>query len=349
MLLRACCLGLRPLSAVSACWKRIYQTQFYQGVASGGREQTFKYGGKLDYEFTFLGEKLGLNEGFFAFMHAETRFGEDINAQAGALAFPNTAMLFPFPEQQFTSISGLYVIQALNEKVALTAGKYRTLDLFNMIYPDANVRGNDGFMNLSMMLLVTLFRTTALSLNGAGVLGMKGTQVQSGLLVYDTQNVSTTIAPDLFGEGAVVLGYHRFFTEVAGKPGSHGFLGNYSSRTYTSTNPLSWTIIPGEGLVGGQQTARGELEITDINNEYLRHGGLHVALLGRGFAWLDAGTPAALHQAASFVESVEARQGRKVACIEEVAYRMGFILAAQLQSLAEQYENSYGDYLANLT
>jgi len=151
------------------------------------------------------------------------------------------------------------VIQALNEKVALTIGKYRTLDLFNMIYPDAHVRGVDGFTNSNLLLPLTLFRTTDLSINAAGILGMKGKQVQSGLLVYDPKNVSTTVAPDLFGEGAVILGYHRFFTEIAGLPGNHGFLGNYSGRTYTSTDPLSWSIIPGEGLAAGQTTGSWSL------------------------------------------------------------------------------------------
>lgn len=97
-----------------------------------------------------------------------------------------------------------------------------------------------------------------------------------------------------------------------------------------------------------QPSARGELEVTDINNEYLRRGTLRVSVLSRGFAWLDAGTPCALHQAGSFVESIEKRQGLKVACVEEVAYRMGFITKAELESLAQEYENSYGDYLAGL-
>jgi porin len=252
-------LGARSGLAEHGIIADLYLTQFYQGVASGGAEQTFEYGGKLDYEFTFVGEKLGLNKGLFAFMHAETRYGEDVNVDAGALAFPNTAMLFPYPEKDLTSISGLYFLQALNEKVVLTIGKYRTLDLFAMIYPDAKVRGVDGFMNLQLLLPLTLFRTTDLALNGAGVLGMKGKQVQSGLLVYDAKNVSTTMAPDLFGEGVVILGYHRFFTDIGGLPGSHAFLGNWSSRTYTSTDRLSWTVIPGEGLVAGQETGSWSL------------------------------------------------------------------------------------------
>jgi porin len=246
--------GMRPCLAEHGILADLQLTQFYQGVAGGGREQTFQYGGKLDYEFTFLGEPLGLWKGFTAMMHAETRFGEDVNGEAGALAFPNTNMLWPFPEEHVTSISGLLFMQALNERVALAAGKFNGIDLFNMLYPH-NGRGIDGFMNLSFLLPPTLFRTTGLSINAAGVLGLRGKQIQSGLLVYDTNNSSTTAGLDnLFDQGAVVLGYHRFFTEVGGRPGSHGFLGNWSSRTYTSTDPLDWTILPGEGLAAGQES-----------------------------------------------------------------------------------------------
>ncbi len=96
-------------------------------------------------------------------------------------------------------------------------------------------------------------------------------------------------------------------------------------------------------------SARGELEITDLNRAYLQRGDLHVEKLGRGMAWLDTGTHTSLLQAAEFVQTVEQRQGLKVACVEEVAWRMGFVSAEALLKLAKDCENSdYGAYLLAL-
>jgi glucose-1-phosphate thymidylyltransferase len=96
-------------------------------------------------------------------------------------------------------------------------------------------------------------------------------------------------------------------------------------------------------------SARGELEITSINQAYLERGDLRVKLLGRGTTWLDAGTYASLLDAGRFVQLIEERQGLKIACLEEIAFRMGYIDAAQLRRLAEPLnKNGYGAYLINL-
>jgi glucose-1-phosphate thymidylyltransferase len=94
---------------------------------------------------------------------------------------------------------------------------------------------------------------------------------------------------------------------------------------------------------------RGELEITDVNLEYLRRGELEVVLMGRGIAWLDTGTHDALLAASMFIETIEKRQGLKVACPEEIAFRMGYIDAGQLQALADSIgDSSYGRYLKSI-
>ncbi len=96
-------------------------------------------------------------------------------------------------------------------------------------------------------------------------------------------------------------------------------------------------------------SARGELEITDVNREYLRRGQLRVEVLGRGMAWLDAGTHESLLQSSNFIETLEQRQGLKIACPEEIAYRMGYVDAEQLARLAEPMKNNdYGRYLLGI-
>ncbi|MBP1686473.1 MAG: Glucose-1-phosphate thymidylyltransferase [Deltaproteobacteria bacterium] len=104
-----------------------------------------------------------------------------------------------------------------------------------------------------------------------------------------------------------------------------------------------------EIAAGLRPSARGELEITDVNRAYLRAGTLHVEKLGRGTAWLDTGTHEALLQASNFVQAIEERQGLKVACVEEIAFRMGYITAADLTRLAVAMGRSqYGQYLLRM-
>ncbi len=228
-------------------------TQFYQGVASGGNEQEFDYGGKVDQFLILDSGKLGLWQGMTMTMHAETRFGEDVNFDAVGFAPVNVAMLYPKSTEDTTAITGLSFAQALNENVQLTAGKFNALDLFYMLYPETG-RGINGFMNASMVLPLSAARVVPLSFMGAGAMVLKKKQVEGGILVYDTHNVPTTSGfDDIFDNGANIMGFWRFFTDVDGLPGSHLFGGIWSTGEFAANDPEGFVFVPGQGLVVPKQ------------------------------------------------------------------------------------------------
>ena len=158
-------------------------------------------------------------------------------------------------------------------------------------------------------------------------------------------------------DGGLVFGYH------VNDPERYGVVEydenfNVISIEEKPKNPKSNFAVPGlyyydndviEIAKNISPSARGEYEITDVNLEYLRRGKLKVQTLGRGTAWLDTGTFKSLMQASQFVEVIESRQGRKIGCIEEAAYKMGFIDDNQLRELAKPLlKSGYGNYLLSL-
>ena len=157
-------------------------------------------------------------------------------------------------------------------------------------------------------------------------------------------------------EGATIFGYHVH------DPQRYGVVEFDANRNVIAIEekpkqPKSNYAVPGLYFYDNQvvqmaanlkPSARGELEITDLNRLYLQQQQLRVELFSRGFAWLDTGTKDSLLDACNFVAAVEKRQGLKIACLEEIAYKMQFIDQNQLLKLGQQYNNSYGDYLRSV-
>ncbi len=157
--------------------------------------------------------------------------------------------------------------------------------------------------------------------------------------------------------GGLIFGY------LVRDPERYGVVEFNSDGTVTGIvekpqNPKSSYAVPGLYFYDNEvvdiartlkPSARGELEITDVNMVYLQRGDLRVELLGRGFAWLDTGTHEALQQAASYVQAIQERQGLKISCVEEIAFRLGYIDVEQLRLLASNYlKNDYGRYLIEI-
>jgi glucose-1-phosphate thymidylyltransferase len=158
-------------------------------------------------------------------------------------------------------------------------------------------------------------------------------------------------------EGALIFGY------LVKDPERYGVVsfdrdGNVTAIEEKPAHPKSRYAVPGLYFYDNQvvsiaerlnPSARGEYEITDVNLEYLHRKKLKVVPLGRGFAWLDTGTHDSLLQAGNYVEAIQERQGLKIACLEEIAYREKFITADQLKALAQKLRyNEYGEYLLDL-
>lgn len=157
-------------------------------------------------------------------------------------------------------------------------------------------------------------------------------------------------------EGAMIFGYY------VKNPYQYGVIEfdkdlNVISIEEKPKNPKSNWVVTGLYFYDNEvikiakslkPSQRGELEITDVNNEYLKRGKLKLKLLGRGFAWLDTGTYDSLIEASMFIKTIEERQGLKIGCVEEIAYRLGYIDKKQLLKLAENTSTNYGDYLKKI-
>ncbi len=175
-------------------------------------------------------------------------------------------------------------------------------------------------------------------------------------LFYGDQLVSALENAEKLTSGANIFAYRVKDPERYGVV-SFDAAGKATSIVEKPKNPTSHWAVTGIYFYDAEvsqitatlkPSARGELEITDVNNAYLSQEKLSVTKLGRGTAWLDTGTPSSLLSAAQFVQAIEERQGSKIACIEEIAFLKGFISRNQLEAIADEYKNSYGEYLRDV-
>lgn len=192
---------------------------------------------------------------------------------------------------------------------------------------------------------------------GADFIGSDSAALILGDNIFYGNGLSEQLRSSLNPDGGVIFAYQVADPE---RYGVVEFDSNFKAVSIEEkpARPKSNYAVPGlyfydnqvvEISQNLQPSARGEYEITDVNKHYLEMGRLHVEVLGRGIAWLDTGTHKSLMQAGQFIEVIEDRQGLKIGCIEEVAYDMGFIDAAQLERLGHKYlKSGYGEYLLGL-
>ena len=226
-------------------------TQFFQGVASGGKEQVFKYGGKLDYYLNIDGDKTGFRDGFLVSIHAETRYGEDINPDTGMLTFANFNMAFPKAGENATGVTKFIVSQSLSDECVVFAGKINTLDDFELNFTGHN--GIDRFMNSGIVANIINARTVPYSTYGTGFSVGRDDTPGFSFVVRDPNNHATTCdLDDLFADGVLLSSTVKIPVTPFDLPGNRNFGVNWNSRKFTSVDPSSFIIVPGQGLVAGE-------------------------------------------------------------------------------------------------
>jgi porin len=246
--------GLRTGLGAHGIALNLSTTQFYQGVTSGGITPGFQYNGRNDYYMNVDGEKAGLWKGFFVTLHGETRYGDDVNFNTGAIMPVNTAALFPAPVGSPTALTAVKLTQALSEDFITFAGKINMLDELKQNY--AAGRGVDAFMNLGLTLPVIAARTVPYSTLGAGFAVLNEMQPVFTFMVLDTNNTPTTSGfQTLFNNGATMIARLEKPVTIWDRPGHQAIWGTYSTGTYNDLSPTPY-FSPDYGLtfLTGTQT-----------------------------------------------------------------------------------------------
>lgn len=239
--------GTRSALAGNGITLDVSNTQYHQGVTSGGLEQAFQYGGRNDYFLNVDGEKAGLSKGSFITLHGETRYGESANSLTGALMPVNLMLAVPQPNGSITALTGVKLTQFLSEQSMVYAGKINTLDDFKQ--PITGAGTLNGFQNTALMFNPIYARTVPYSTFGAGFAYLENMEPLFAAAVFDTNNTPTVSGFDtFFDNGATVFAQLNLQTRFFGLPGHQGVSGTYSSGTYTDLTPTAF-LNPIEGLV----------------------------------------------------------------------------------------------------
>ena len=240
-------LGCRTCLSDCGITLDLSSTQYYQGVATGGLEQAFPYGGRNDYFLNLDGEKLGLNEGYFVTLHGETRYGETVNSLAGTLLPPNLLLALPLPEGAVTALTGVTFTQNVSDELQIYYGKFNTLDDYEQ--PLTGATNLTGFQNTAMLYNPVFARTVPYSTFGAGFSCLQEEETVFSAIVYDTNDTPTVSGFDtFFDNGVTIYSELNFTTNLFELPGHQGISGTYSTGTYTNLTPSAY-LDPIEGLV----------------------------------------------------------------------------------------------------
>ena len=223
-----------------------FATQFFQGIASGGKEQLGTFGGKLDYIADVDGEKLGLWKGFYFNFHAETRYGLSINAHDGLLTPTNIPLSFPAENGTVTAITRLKFTQALSENFVVFAGKINTLDEYAFQYSGGqkgNRPGLEGFMNTSLVFNPIVARTVPYSALGVGGAIVSGEEPIVSLSVFDPRERVNDDLSDPYADGVTIVPEVTLKTKLRGLPLMLNFGGTWSNAEYRSFDPAAYLNV----------------------------------------------------------------------------------------------------------
>jgi porin len=244
--------GARSGLAAHGVSTDLHLTQFFQGVASGGLEQTFRYGDKLDLYMIAETGKLGLWEGGKLQIHAvDWQFGQNSILDAAGLAPVNLLLLTPETEASF-GLTQLFYEHELGAGWELGVGRVNMLDLWTDFYPDWG-RGMDGFMNISAVAPLSIDPSLPLITNAAGFLKAGERGMEAAFLVLESQDSPTTVGLD-FPNGVALLAALRKYTDFGGLSGSHTLVGTYATGDYTSFDTGGWVIDPPNGVIPAEKS-----------------------------------------------------------------------------------------------